>query len=50
VRGDKFILEKGLNNGLILVFVRFFQCGPTFVFFFNLILVLVNFIQVGPFR
>jgi len=42
--------NQGLNNGLILVFVRFFQCAHTFIFFFNLVLIFVNFIQFGPFH
>jgi len=33
-RADK-LLYLGLNNHLILVFIRFFECSHTFVFFFQ---------------
>jgi len=40
----------GLNNDLVLVFIRFFQFGPTFYFVFNLVIIFVNFIQFGLFQ
>jgi len=46
----KLFFILGLHNNLVLVFVWFFQFGPTFYFVFNLVLTFVNFIQFDHFH